>query len=39
MHCWAIERILAHCAAHPTVYLPSQDPDSVARLADTVTVS
>jgi glyoxylase-like metal-dependent hydrolase (beta-lactamase superfamily II) len=26
-------RILAHAAGRPTVYLPSHDPDSVARLA------
>jgi N-acyl homoserine lactone hydrolase len=27
-----IDRILAHGREHPTVYLPSHDPDSVARL-------
>jgi len=31
--------ILAHCAQHPTVYLPSHDPESAARLAGAITVS
>lgn len=30
--------ILAHAGQHPTVYLPSHDPKSVARLQGTVTV-
>jgi N-acyl homoserine lactone hydrolase len=34
-----LDTILAHCAEHPTVYLPSHDPDSAARLAGAVTVS
>jgi glyoxylase-like metal-dependent hydrolase (beta-lactamase superfamily II) len=38
-HVATLERILAHCAAHPTVYLPSHDPDSAARLSGAVTVS
>jgi N-acyl homoserine lactone hydrolase len=29
-----IDRILAHAARHPVVYLPSHDPESVTRLAD-----
>ncbi len=33
-----LDRILAHCAEHPTVYLPSHDPDTVSRLAGMVTV-
>jgi N-acyl homoserine lactone hydrolase len=33
-----LERILAHCAAHPTVFLPSHDPESAARLDGAVTV-
>jgi N-acyl homoserine lactone hydrolase len=37
-HVATLERILAHCAAHPTVYLPSHDPESAARLAGGVTV-
>ena len=38
VHVATLDTILAHCAAHPTVYLPSHDPDSAARLADAVTV-
>jgi N-acyl homoserine lactone hydrolase len=38
-HVATLETILAHCAQHPTVYLPSHDPESVARLAGAVTVS
>lgn len=34
-----LRTILYHCAAHPTVYLPSHDGDSVARLAGSVVVS
>jgi glyoxylase-like metal-dependent hydrolase (beta-lactamase superfamily II) len=30
--------ILDHCAAHPTVYLPSHDPDSAQRLRERTTV-
>jgi N-acyl homoserine lactone hydrolase len=37
-HVATLRTILAHCAAHPTVYLPSHDPDSAARLAGSVTV-
>jgi N-acyl homoserine lactone hydrolase len=33
-----LERILAHAREHPTVYVPSHDPDSVARLSDGVTL-
>lgn len=32
VHVGTLERILAHAREHPTVYLPSHDPDSVARL-------
>jgi glyoxylase-like metal-dependent hydrolase (beta-lactamase superfamily II) len=32
VHVKTLETILAHCAQHPTVYLPSHDPDSAARL-------
>ena len=39
VHVATLETILAHCAQHPTVYLPSHDPDSAARLAATTTVS
>ena len=31
--------ILAHARRHPTVYLPSHDPESVARLRDRTTLS
>jgi N-acyl homoserine lactone hydrolase len=33
-----MQTILAHCAQHPTIYLPSHDPQSAARLAGGVTV-
>lgn len=33
-----IDRILAHGSDHPTVYLPSHDPQSVARLEDRTTL-
>ena len=33
VHVATLETILAHCAHHPTVYLPSHDPESAARLA------
>jgi N-acyl homoserine lactone hydrolase len=33
------ETILAHCAQHPTVYLPSHDPESAVRLEDAATVT
>jgi glyoxylase-like metal-dependent hydrolase (beta-lactamase superfamily II) len=39
VHVATLETILEHCAAHPTVYLPSHDPESAARLADGITVS
>jgi glyoxylase-like metal-dependent hydrolase (beta-lactamase superfamily II) len=38
VHRATLERILAHCAEHPTIYLPSHDPDSAARLAAGTTV-
>lgn len=34
-----IDRILAHGRAHPTVYLPSHDPESAARLRDGTTLA
>lgn len=37
-HVQTLDTILAHCAAHPTVYLPSHDPESAARLESAVTV-
>jgi glyoxylase-like metal-dependent hydrolase (beta-lactamase superfamily II) len=39
VHVATLETILAHCAEHPTVFLPSHDPDSAARLAAGTTVS
>lgn len=38
VHVATLETILEHCAQHPTVYLPSHDPESAARLAGSVTV-
>ena len=38
VHIATLDMILAHCAQHPTVYLPSHDPDSAARLAAATTV-
>lgn len=34
-----MERILEHARRHPTVYLPSHDPDSAARLDERVVVN
>jgi glyoxylase-like metal-dependent hydrolase (beta-lactamase superfamily II) len=39
VHVATLERILAHCAQHPTIYLPSHDPESAARFAAATTVS
>jgi N-acyl homoserine lactone hydrolase len=36
MHVATLETIMAHCAQHPTIYLPSHDPESAARLAGAV---
>jgi N-acyl homoserine lactone hydrolase len=33
-----LDTILAHCAKHPTVYLPSHDPESLARFSAATTV-
>src|SRR5262249_25446164 len=33
VHVATLETILAHCAAHPTVYLPSHDPESATGSA------
>ena len=38
VHVATMQTILAHCAQHPTVYLPSHDPESAARLAGAITV-
>ena len=39
MHVATLETILAHCADHPTVYLPSHDPESLARFTAATTVT
>jgi N-acyl homoserine lactone hydrolase len=38
VHVATLDTILAHCAEHPTVYLPSHDPESLARLTAATTV-
>lgn len=38
VHVATLETILAHCADHPTVFLPSHDPDSAARHEAATTV-
>jgi len=38
VHVATLNTILDHCAQHPTVYLPSHDPESLSRLAGAVTV-
>ena len=38
VHVGTMKTILAHCAEHPTIYLPSHDPESAARLANGITV-
>jgi N-acyl homoserine lactone hydrolase len=38
VHVATLETILAHCAEHPTVYLPSHDPGSAERLQAGETV-
>jgi N-acyl homoserine lactone hydrolase len=38
-HVATLETVLAHCAKHATVYLPSHDPQSAARLAGSITVA
>lgn len=38
VHVATLEAITAHCAQQPTIYLPSHDSESAARLAAAVTV-
>jgi N-acyl homoserine lactone hydrolase len=38
VHVQTLRTILSHCKEHPMIYLPSHDPQSVARLAGAVTV-
>jgi N-acyl homoserine lactone hydrolase len=37
VHVATLETIVAHCARHPTVYLPSHDPESATRLSGSST--
>jgi N-acyl homoserine lactone hydrolase len=37
-HVATLEVVTAHCAEHPTIFLPSHDPESTARLAGAITV-
>jgi glyoxylase-like metal-dependent hydrolase (beta-lactamase superfamily II) len=39
VHVSTLEAILAHCSQHPTVYLPSHDTESAARLSGAITVT
>jgi glyoxylase-like metal-dependent hydrolase (beta-lactamase superfamily II) len=39
VHRATLARILEHCRAHPTIYLPSHDPDSARRLREGTVVS
>jgi N-acyl homoserine lactone hydrolase len=38
VHIETLDRILAHAREHPTVFLPSHDPESVARLEGRTTL-
>jgi glyoxylase-like metal-dependent hydrolase (beta-lactamase superfamily II) len=38
VHVKTLERIAAHTREHPTVYLPSHDPESLARLQAGTTI-
>jgi N-acyl homoserine lactone hydrolase len=38
VHIATLRTILEHCAKHPTIYLPSHDPESATRLAGAITV-
>jgi N-acyl homoserine lactone hydrolase len=37
VHIATMKTILAHCAKHPTIYLPSHDPESAARFTGAIT--
>jgi glyoxylase-like metal-dependent hydrolase (beta-lactamase superfamily II) len=39
VHVATLETIVAHGEQHPTIYLPSHDPGSAARLADAATLA
>jgi N-acyl homoserine lactone hydrolase len=38
-HIATLETILAHCAQHPTSYLPSHHPESAARLTGSIALA
>jgi hypothetical protein len=39
VHTRTMKTILAHCAEHRTVYIPSHDPDSLARFPAATSVA
>jgi glyoxylase-like metal-dependent hydrolase (beta-lactamase superfamily II) len=39
VHVATLETVMAHCAQHPTIFLPSHDPESLARLAGAIPVA
>ena len=39
VHVATLDTILAHCADHPTVYLPSHDPETLARFSTATLVT
>jgi N-acyl homoserine lactone hydrolase len=39
VHVATLETVMAHGAAHPTVYLPSHDPESAARFANSIVLT
>ena len=39
VHVATMKTILAHCAQHPTVFLPSHDPESAVRFAEQTIVT
>ena len=39
VHVATLDTILAHCGEHPTVYLPSHDPESLDRFTAATTVA
>lgn len=39
VHVATLETVMAHCAAHPTVYLPSHDPESAGRFAGSIVLT
>jgi N-acyl homoserine lactone hydrolase len=39
VHVATLERIMSHAAGHPTVFLPSHDPESERRLAESIVLA